>query len=332
MAFYSLKRLTDVRSTNTDAVMKEHLKPNSIAWNAAETLLRDRKGDVFAIFDCCDAGSICHPRGPLRFEVLGACCYEQTTSPPGSTSFTTALIWALRQLKDSPKGFFSSVELQHKIKQYKDFPKDQIPHLSHRELESAGLDHIVLAPLNPDSSPLDQKEQHIPPRVDSHFLDLRFHFHGNITDEIVKNLATNLRPLVKQHRIEVKRVTFIAKRSVVRDVANRWLHITRTNRASRKQSQESLLAKQIDSRIPLTPESGTEKDQSKPIISTRVTRASVKKASTKNGESISKDQVSSKRDRSPDQTEASGESSHVHKRLKSRTWPIKVAASGSSLG
>jgi hypothetical protein len=310
-------------------VRKEDVRPNSIAWNAAETLLRDRKGDVFAIFDCCDAGSLCHPRGPLRFEVLGACCYEQTTSPPGRTSFTTALIWALRQLKDSPNGWFTSLELQHKIKQYKDFPKDQIPHLSHRELESAGLDHIVLAPINPDQL-LDQKEQQASPRVDSQLVDLRFHFHENISEEILKSLATYLRPLLKQHNknIPVKRVTFIAKRSIVRDAANHWLHITRNKIASRNQSMASPLPKQIDGMIPLTPgsesqsrlisdTSDAEKNPNKPVISARVTRARAKKALIKSAESMSKNQVSSKRDRSPDQSKARSESSHPQKRRKS---------------
>lgn len=331
-----------VRSTNEESVAHTDVKPNSIAWNSAETLLGIRKGDVFAIFDCCDAGSLCHTRGLLRFEVLGACCYQQTTRPPGPGSFTSALIWALRQLKDSPKGWFSSVQLRHKIKSHKDFPKDQIPHLSHRELESAGLDHIVLSPLNSDRSPLDQQKQHVSSRIDRHFVDLRFHFEGNVSDEALINLAENVRPLVKQQRVRATHVTFVSKRSIARDAVHHWLNYARSKRASRKQSKEHPLLDPADNANALMPRSeaqsrlisdtsDVDKDQNNPTTSPRATRASIRKAAVEISEYTPKVQIPSKRDRSPEQSKATGESKNPQKRRRTRTWPSKIMESDWSL-
>lgn len=219
------------------------MKPYSVAWNSAEKLLKDRQGDAFAIFDCCDAGSLCFSRGPLRFEFLGACCDKQTTKPPGDSSFTTALIWALRQLKNTPRGWFSTPELQKKIKDYKDFPSDQWPHLGHREKESAGLDHVVLAP----SAHIIRETGHDPVsprtrRVDHHFVDLRFHFDRPYSDESFSALSQEIRWLIEQERIDSKRVTFIRKFERLREIVDHWQGLTK--RGSRKSLKEAIRAAQ----------------------------------------------------------------------------------------
>lgn len=223
-----LKILTECRKT--DGKSQENLKPNSVIWNSAEKLLRDpRQGDALAIFDCCDAGSLCIGRAPLRFEFLGACCDNQTTKPPGDSSFTTALIWALKELKSTPRGWFTTPQLQKKIMEYKDFPSDQLPHLGHREKESLGLDHVVLAPLSANSvsetglSPVSSRTRN----VGHHFVDLRFHFDRLYDDKSFKDLSREIRWLIEQERIDARRVTFIRKFERLREILDHWQSLAR---------------------------------------------------------------------------------------------------------
>lgn len=233
-----------------DQASRSNTRINSVQWKPAEMLLlASRVGDLLAIFDCCDAGNLCHFRGPHRFEVLGSCCDGQETPPPGPRSFTTALTWALRKLKQNPirgKGWFTTPELRDKIKSYHRFPQDQWPHLGHRELESAALGHIVIAPTTPNATAADNPSPN-PPLQDSnlHFLDLRFHFHGDIDEEALENLAGGIRPLVSMERINAKRVTFVAKgsvQSILRKALNKWQDVTRANRDRKNGGQEQLAA------------------------------------------------------------------------------------------
>src|SRR5438034_4531070 len=95
---------------------KDQLARNSIAWHSAETIIADTDVDVLVIFDCCHAGSLCRPyrsRHGRCFEFLAACTADKKTRKPGPDSFTSALIWALKELVEKP--FFSSTELQHMI-------------------------------------------------------------------------------------------------------------------------------------------------------------------------------------------------------------------------
>ncbi|KAI4194212.1 MAG: hypothetical protein LQ350_007911 [Teloschistes chrysophthalmus] len=85
------------------------------------------------------------------------------TSPvPGPDSFTTALIWALRKLKQCKAGGrFTTNELAHEIKHHApNFPKDQKPVLSDRD-HGSRAGRIILSPLssedlNGKASPVEE--------------------------------------------------------------------------------------------------------------------------------------------------------------------------------
>ncbi|QDS77662.1 hypothetical protein FKW77_003042 [Venturia effusa] len=109
---------------------------NCVKWHEAENMLCYVKADIFAIFDCCNAGRLCHTRGPALWEVLGACSENQTTEPPSAESFTRALIWALKELRQKDKCRFSTSELRKKIKEAPGLPKQQQPPLKNRTNDS----------------------------------------------------------------------------------------------------------------------------------------------------------------------------------------------------
>ena len=118
-------------------------------WNKAENILADSSADVLAIFDCCHAGSVASASSLLRqssnercCEFLAACGRAEWTSGPGPNSFTCALIWALKELKD--KGPSTTLELCRKISQAPHLPETQTPQL----LRSSRSDirRIVLNP------------------------------------------------------------------------------------------------------------------------------------------------------------------------------------------
>ena len=103
------------------------------------------------ILDCCYAGNL-EPaiqgkgqRPPnFGFEYLAACFYDKVTQPSGPKSFTTALIWAVNDLLRT-HGRFSIYELQQKIMQAPDFPRDQVVQI--REHGQLYTQRLVLEPL-----------------------------------------------------------------------------------------------------------------------------------------------------------------------------------------
>lgn len=185
---------------------EEQAELNTIAWHGAESILRGRDADIFVIFDCCEAGAL---RARSRsshshsFEFLGACSRQEYTPGPGKHSFTRALIWALRKLKDSsPKGF-DSAELRKKIISAPN-PDGRrfIPVLFSREPTS--FDHIWIYPksLDDPNSALEHESsrgyrQDRPP-MDS--IGLRFRFSKRQDEEQVKKLAETLSQFAKEQR------------------------------------------------------------------------------------------------------------------------------------
>ena len=178
-------------------------------WKEAEKIIKGAEADVFLIFDCCFAGLIGRAYEPKRFETLSACTADQTTNIPGKTSFTAALIWALKELHSRP--FFNSSELRTKIMECPDFPKHQIPQLSERV---PSLSHIVIAPSN--SQPL-----HIPPEeredasgpIRTSYIDLRLHLDKG-DDEQISEVANLFKYLMKDHQLSTSRIDFLGKDSV----------------------------------------------------------------------------------------------------------------------
>ena len=114
---------------------------NHVIWNRTENLLRDTQADVLQIFDCCYAGTLVTRSPSTRsFEYLAATGAGDTTPCPGPTSFTSALIWALKELKEE-LGRFTTQQLTEKIKNgAPHFSRDQTPILSKRNnLNSASF-------------------------------------------------------------------------------------------------------------------------------------------------------------------------------------------------
>jgi hypothetical protein len=116
-----------------------------------------------------------------------------------------------------------------------------MPLLGHREIPSS--DHIVLAPMNYSHPPTQEKSSgSTSPLTECHILDLRFHFHGDLDDQIFQKTADELHTLIKERRIDAKRITFVDKRSLNREslVIERWrlLIAERHQQLSRKYFQK----------------------------------------------------------------------------------------------
>lgn len=108
------------------------------------------------------------------FEYIAATQHDKTTRVPGKDSFTSALIWALKELK--PKGRFTTVELLGKIKNAPYFPRDQEPVLRERE-STCTNGRIMLHPLGADSPHSNAAEPEPTPLHDlvrRHTLTLHF--------------------------------------------------------------------------------------------------------------------------------------------------------------
>lgn len=208
---------------------------------------------MFAIFDSCNAGHLCQPRGPVRYEILGACSAGQVTDPPGDSSFTSALIWALKELKSEQKGYFGTPELQRKIVEAPNLPKSQQPPLAHRT--SPSLDHIVIAPYqeNDDSAaalaltPSGESE----PRI-SEYIDVRLHFSEPITDDHIKRTAEILKDLISpksRNDSVIDGISYLGRVKVQR-LASWWLQSHRARKSTLPSSQ-STATKQYPSPLPL---------------------------------------------------------------------------------
>lgn len=119
-----------------------------------EAALQGTEADVFEIFDCCYAGNFRSNDFSTRsFEFLAATSAGNVTKSPGKSSFTSALIWALRQFAKRGEKFTTS-ELTNKIKEAPNFPKEQVPVLCERNAASSL--RIVLAPLPEEDSEEEQ--------------------------------------------------------------------------------------------------------------------------------------------------------------------------------
>jgi hypothetical protein len=235
------KSLTRIRRSN---VAKSRM--NCVEWHEAENMLTSVKGDVFAIFDCCNAGRLCHTRGPALWEVLGACSEDQTTQPPGHDSFTQALIWALKELRQKPNGRFSTSELRRKIKEAPFLPRNQQPPLKNRTNDS--LPHIVIAPCSKADkvdnlvTPISSEENQV--EVAQYF-DIRLHATV-VTDELIEKTAEVLNELMSPNSespMPIDRISFLGSGSFnrVHRFALSWLEKTRVknSRSASEQPQKT---------------------------------------------------------------------------------------------
>ena len=193
--------------------LRAHL--NSVIWNRTEENLKSTRADVLEIFDCCCAGNLVSTRGgpqdsELRaFEYLAAVDAEGRTPGPGATSFTSALIWALRVLAKR-SGRFTTNDLLNVIrKEAPDFPRKQVPILCQRD--ESTFERIVLEPL-----PLQCKNKaELSPRakdITSHsvhtqeIVTLKFVFDSRPTEVDIRNLGKDLNIVVGNNRLRINRI------------------------------------------------------------------------------------------------------------------------------
>jgi hypothetical protein len=183
-----------------------------IAWHQVERILASaEEADILGIFDCCDAGSLINGRGGSRFEYLGACGSNESTAAAGPSSFTRALIWALKELRGKEKPIFSTSELQKKVFEAPNFPRYQIPVLGQRV---AAFDLIMLAPtsLLYGQDPPIEKRSHMHRSQDMSYLDLRFSFGSQVSDRVLAQFALSLRRLTNHDEVPVNRIDLLQKR------------------------------------------------------------------------------------------------------------------------
>ncbi|TLD38958.1 ATP-dependent RNA helicase [Venturia nashicola] len=220
-------------------------KANCVKWHEAENMLAYVKADVLAIFDCCNAGRLCHTRGPALWEVLGACSEDQRTQPPGPDSFTKALIWALEALRKEPKCRFSTAELQRMIKEAPDLPRSQQPPLANRTNDT--LPHIIITPYIKENETDDgltiSPPEDEPVKVSQHF-DIRFHA-DEISDGLIEETAIKLNKLISRDSdsyLEVERISYLGSDSVrwalVQHVGKYWLRSVRRPKTPVKESEQ----------------------------------------------------------------------------------------------
>lgn len=208
MIHYSKVRPRSTSSANGDA-------PHEVVWNSAEVIIKETKGDVLVIFDCCYAGDLeLSVRAPLprrAFEFLAATSAKSTTRKPGPRSFTSALIHSLGNLVE--KGSFSTQELVSKVKSAPNFPKDQWPRLHERQ---ASQRKIMLSALTQQSVQIAKEAREAYQsirqggRIGGTRQDLlfRFIFDEAITDEMVKDVAKHMKRLIHENEIKAKSVSW----------------------------------------------------------------------------------------------------------------------------
>lgn len=253
-------------------------KANCVKWHEAENMLAYVKADVLAIFDCCNAGRLCHTRGPALWEVLGACSEDQRTQPPGDDSFTKALIWALEDLRKEPQCRFSTAELQRRIKDAPKLPPSQQPPLANRT--SDNLPHIIITPYTKEDE-IDNGSMMSVPEDDlvkvSQYFDIRFHA-DKISDGLIEKTAVALNKLISRNSdsyLEVDRISYLGSDSVrwalVQSVGESWLRRVRAPKTPVKeleqvkkvveQSARSLATERPKLQIPLSASASSTRDQ-----------------------------------------------------------------------
>ncbi|KAF4636285.1 hypothetical protein G7Y89_g1792 [Cudoniella acicularis] len=171
---------------------------HEVVWNSAEAIINSTQGDVLVIFDCCHAGeldqNVRSNVGVRAFEFMAATSANSTTRQPGKNSFTTALIWALKELADTGERFLTQ-EVITAIMRAPNFPKDQSPRLIDRG--RACIRKIALTPLNASNESVSSNAQEeIPEGGFREDLSIRFVFSKSVSEKMVRDLASGLRRLI----------------------------------------------------------------------------------------------------------------------------------------
>ncbi|PQE30538.1 homeobox domain containing protein [Rutstroemia sp. NJR-2017a WRK4] len=228
---------------------------HEIVWNSAEHSIQHTFGDVLVIFDCCNAGEMeRNVRGSAftrkAFEYMAATSHNSTTRKPGPNSFTTALIWALKEMiRRKPGKRFSTQELLSQIYKAPNFPDNQSPRLIEGGLTPC-LRKIVLGPVDFEHG-LEYDEEDSAPsqKVTQNFLNLRFAFDRAITTKTVKGLAKDISHLMSQRDLGISTVLWeginsaradLTARDIqrVKSAASVWQDYTKKRRTQSSSSME----------------------------------------------------------------------------------------------
>ena len=249
--------LVSGKRTPRDVRDKLKDKLNKVIWNRAEDLLQDTRADVLEIFDCCYAGNL-GTRSPSTraFEYLAATAAGSTTKSPGPESFTSALIWALKELVKE-KGCFTTQQLMHKIKRNApNFPPGQKPVLSKRgDQNSASF--ITLEPISKDKDSTNlvraisrsSHETGVP-----EVLTLKIVFEARPEVSEVERLGQALNEMMEGHDFRVNRIMWGGlhswTRSIMAEAAHRFsiLGSHRRHKHQHSSSSPDFLMPALDNR------------------------------------------------------------------------------------
>jgi hypothetical protein len=239
-------------SRNSLPVFQSDMQRNSVVWDQVEPQISHVDNDVLAIFDCCDAGSLCSVRKPVRYEYLGACGENAVARGPGEKSFTRALIWALDELISEP---FDTLDLLRKVMTAPSFQHGQIPRLAPR---GKWRSSIILSPLLPDNERVCENtpvQQPLP-----HHVDVRFHF-DRLDNEAFRKLANEMREMKRV--VNAPKVTFIGHEQIGEQAVHwqrhglwymvlftkygrKWLNIHRTRNRARLDARAKEKGQHVD--------------------------------------------------------------------------------------
>lgn len=198
-----------------------------IIWEAAETTLDGIKSDILVILDCCDAGYLSKRGAGYAFEYLVACPEEAYTHQPGPNSFTSALTWALKEMKSQAP--FTTTELRDMIKRRSEFPDsfppEQEPLVFPRL--SQFIEPVWISPLqtsdDDDQGLLKRSSSNAPEfrSEDCSFIDLRFHFNREITAEDAMHVAALVSPAVhdRSMKFNARHVSLVNRGKLMK---NNW--------------------------------------------------------------------------------------------------------------
>jgi len=185
-----------------------------------EPMLQATDAHVLEIFDACYAGDLGQltVRGgfcPKSFEFIAAASGASTTPGPGETSFTHALIWALKWFHNArnkrPK--FTINDLVDKIRECPTFPKDQRPAVFPRN--TGRIERIVLTPLPKDRDCIEPQRlkanNNIQSAVKRCHLQLNLIFEQCPRDDHIEVLIELMRQ-GKVKGLEISRVSWLGLR------------------------------------------------------------------------------------------------------------------------
>ncbi|KAI4164461.1 MAG: hypothetical protein LQ342_001774 [Letrouitia transgressa] len=198
------------------------------------------------------------PNSISLFEYLAASKNQDTTEIPGPSSFTSALIYALKSLSDEKEGGrFTTAELSKRIRTAPEFPKAQIPMLEDREdgpdRSYHDVGRIILHPLEKAGTPTE-----IPDEIalaPKHVLTLHFEFGGKPPDDNLTVFTSELRNAYEGQNIGLRRVRWGGERATTFARATRWFErgLNKRRESTRKQRPSQIDLQRVESSPAVSP-------------------------------------------------------------------------------